>query len=239
MNYKRNPQAVKANFAVNKAKQVICKQPCTIQVPKSFFDAGLGQLGVDTKIYGLFPVILEDGQFSLVNTTAMFSISPTATTIKTINEVEYYEFSFAKDSVIFKTTGLLSDAKLIYSVFQAFFFMGKVPWYVSYDDHGRLLDTAPHFAGFGAVKNPEVVEFLTAMVARKANSLDDNFLRVLVKSYADTEVGKVEFVPMGSVVASVKSSLNKISAAYAQDGIISAIVSPGEDVGVVEKIVRA
>lgn len=26
MNYKRNPQAVKANFAVNKAKQVICKQ---------------------------------------------------------------------------------------------------------------------------------------------------------------------------------------------------------------------
>ena len=84
-----------------------------------------------------------------------------------------------------------------------------------------------------------MVEFLTAMVARKANSLDDNFLRVLVKSYADTEVGKVEFVPMGSVVASVKSSLNKISAAYAQDGIISAIVSPGEDVGVVGKIVRA
>jgi len=239
MNYKRNPEAVRANFAVNKAKQVICRQPCTIQVPKTYFDSGLGQLGVDTKIYGLFPVILEDGQYSLVNTTAMFSISPSATTIRTVDEIEYYEFYFAKDTVVWKTTGLLSDAKLIYEVFQAFFFMGRVPWYVSYDDHGRVLDTAPTFAGFGAVKNPEVVEFLTAMIARKANSIDNEFLRLLIKSYEDTKIGKVEFVPMGSVVASVKSSLNKISAAYAQDGIISAIVSPGEDVGVVEKIVRA
>ena len=239
MKYNRNPSAVTANFTVNSAKQVICKNSCYIQVPMFFFDQGLGTLGADISIYGCFVVILEDGQYGLVNTTAMFSISPTSTNIKTIDGMEYYEFFFAKDSVIFKTTGLLQQSKIIYDPFQNFLFMGRVPWYISYDDHGRLFATAPKFAGFGALRNPEVMEFLTAMCARKANSTSKDFLREQIKDYSEGDVGNVEFVPMGSVVATVRSSLNKISGAYAQDGIISAIVSPYDRVGTVEKIVRA
>lgn len=239
MTYVRDPVAVSKNFAVNSAKQVVCKAACTIQVPKTYFDGNLGILGVDTKIYGLFPVILGTGQFSLVNTAAMFSIAPTSTTVITVDEVEYYEFTFAKDTVIFKTTGLLSDAKLIYEVFQAFYFMGKVPWYVGYEDHGKLLDSAIKFAGFGAVKNPEVVELLTSMVARKRGDMNNEFLRLAISDYSQTEIGKVDFVPMGSVIASVRSSLGKISGAHGQDGIVSAIVTPATEVGTVEKIVRA
>lgn len=239
MKYVHDPDAVKANFEVNKSKQVVCKNSCYIQVPKSFFDNGLGTLGMDIKIYGCFATILETGQYGVVNTTAMFSIAPTATNIKIINDQEYYEFFFAKDSVIFKTTGLLSQSKIIYDPFQNFFFMGRVPWYVSYDDHGRLFDTAPHFAGFSALRNPEVIEFMTAMCARKANDVKNEFLRLTIRDYQEGAAGKVEFVPMGSVVAAVRSSLNKISGAYAQDGIISAIVSPSTEVGTVEKIVRA
>lgn len=226
-------------MSVNKAKQVICSQPCTIQVPKGFFESGLGQLGDNISVYGLFPVILSTGEFALVNTSAMFSISPTSISIIKVEEVEYYEFYFAKDTVVFKTTSLLESSKIIFEAFQAFFFMGRVPWYVGYDDHAKLFDTAVQFAGFGPMRNPEMVEFLTAMVARQANSTNSNFLRNIITDYSETEIGKVTFIPMGSVIASVKSSLNKISGAYAQDGIISAIVSPSTQVGTVERIVRA
>lgn len=239
MKYKHNPSVISENFVVNSAKQVICKNPCYIQVPAYFFDQGLGKLGADISIYGCFVVILEDGQYGLVSMTAMFSIAPTSTNIKTIDGMEYYEFFFAKDSVVFKTTGLLSQSKIIYEPFQNFLFMGRVPWYITYDDHGRLFDTGPKYADFGALRNPEVMEFLTAMCARKANSTSNEFLRNVIKDYSEGDVGNVEFVPMGSVVATVRSSLNKISGAYAQDGIISAIVSPYDKVGTVEKIVRA
>lgn len=239
MQYKRNPEALKKNFSVNSAKQVICLNSCYIQVPMFFFDQGLGKLGSDISIYGCFPVIMEDGQYGLVNVTAMFSISPTTTNVKTIDGMEYYEFFFEKDSVIFKTTGLLSQSKIIYDPFQNFLFMGRVPWYVTYDDHGRLFDTAVKFADFKALRNPEVMEFLTAMCARKANSMSSDFLRNIIQNYSEGDVGSVEFVPMGSVIATVRSSLNKISGAYAQDGIISAIVSPYDKVGTIEKIVRA
>lgn len=239
MKLTRDPKAVSANFQINSAKQVICKNTCFIQCPKSFFDNGLGTLGSDIKIYGCFAVILETGQYALVNTTAMFSVAPTAINIKMVDGDEYYEFMFAKDSVIFKTTGLLSQSKIIYEPFQNFLSMGRVPWYVSYDDHGKLFDTAPKFAGFGSVRNPEVMEFLTAMCARKANDTKNQFLRLTIDRYSEGDAGSVDFVPMGSVIATVRSSLNKIAGAYAQDGIISAIVSPSDKVGTVEKILRA
>lgn len=237
--YRHNPAVMKSNFIKNEAKQVICKNSCSIQVPSYFFTQGLGKMGADTSIYGCFPVILEDGQYGLVNVTAMFSINPTSTTIITIGEVEYYEFFFARDTVVFKTTQLLSQSKIIYDPFQTFLFMGRVPWYIAYDDHGKLFDTAPHFAGFGPLKDPVAAEFLTAMCARRANSMSDQFLREIIKDYSEGAPGNVEFVPMGSVIATVKSGLNKLSGAYAQDGIISAIVSPYDRVGTVEKIVRA
>lgn len=239
MKYTRDPKAVRQNFEVNKAKQVICKNPCYIQIPVSYVKDELATLGADIQIYGLFAVILESGQMSVVNTTAMFSIAPTATNVKIVDGAEYYEFFFAKDSVVFKTTGLLSNSKLIFNPFDTFFFSGRVPWFVSYEDHGRIFDTAPKFAGFNSLKNPEVMEFLTAACARKANDDSNEFLRIMIKNYGDGDPGGVEFVPLSSVITTVKSSLNKITGAYAQDGIISAIVSPYDKVGTMEKIVRA
>lgn len=234
-----NEQAVAANFETNKAEQVLCKNNCYIQVPKAFFESGLGVLGADISVYGCFAVILETGEWALVNVTARFSLQPTSINIKAIDDVEYYEFFFAKDTVVFKTTGLLQQSKIIFDPFQTFLFMGRVPWYISYESHGQLFDTAPHFAGFGALKNPELMEFMTAMCARKANDPSNEFLRLKIKDYSEGDVGNVDFVPMGSVIATVRSSLNKISGAYAQDGIISAIVSPSDKVGTVERIVRA
>lgn len=239
MKYTRDPVAVTANFEVNASKQVICKNNCRIQVPKGYFEHGLGQIGVETFVFGLFAVILDTGQYALVNTTAMFQIAPSSTTIISIEGLEYYEFSFPKDTVIFKTTGLLSDAKIVYEVFQNFFFKARLPWYVGYEDHGKIFDNAPKFAGFNALRNPETAEFLTAMIARKAGSSDNEFLRVVAESYDDVAVGKVEFTKMDSPITSVRSTLNKIAGAYAQDGIISATVSPSESVGTVEKIIRA
>lgn len=239
MKLKRNPKAVEANFQKNTAGQIVCKNNCYIQVPKSFFDGNLGILGSEISVYGCFVTILETGDYALTNITAMFSISPTSISIKVIDEIEYYEFFFVKDTVVFKTVGLLEQSKLIFDPFQTFLFMGRVPWYISYDDHGRLFDTAPHYAGFNALKNPELMEFQTAMCARKAGVDNNEFLRLSIQDYSEGEAGSVEFVPMGSVIATVRSSLNKISGAYAQDGIISAIVSPSDKVGTVEKIVRA
>lgn len=239
MTYKHDPDTLTNNFAVNSAKQVVCLNNCYIQAPKSFFDGSLGVLGSDISLYGCFAVIMEDKTYAIVNVTGMFSISPTSINIKTIDEVEYYEFFFAKDTVIFKTTGILEQSKIIFDPFQTFLFQGKVPWYISYDDHGRLFDTAPHFAGFGSLKNPELMEFQTAMCGRRANSSSNEFLRLSIKDYSEGAVGNVDFAPMGSVIATVRSGLNKISGAYGQDGIISAIVSPSDKVGTVERIVRA
>lgn len=239
MKYKHNPEALTKNFKTNDASQVVCLNSCYIQVPSFFFEQGLGVLGSNTSVFGCFPVIMEDGQYGLVNYTAMFSLNPTSTNIKVIDDMEYHEFFFEKDSVVFKTTGLLSQGKLIYDSFQNFLFMGRVPWYITYEAHGQLFDTAVKYAGFGSLRNPEVMEFLTAMCARSAISNSPEFLRNIIQDYSEGDVGNVEFVPMGSVIATVRSSLNKISGAYAQDGIISAIVSPYDRVGTVEKIVRA
>lgn len=234
-----NPEALRNSIAINKDNQAICLNALRVVVPRSFFENNLGTMTDKVNVYGLFPVIQEDNQFAMVNITARVSLTPSATKVVVYGGEEYYEFSFEKNSVFMPNVAVVQDGKIIYEVFRNFFFIARNPWYMDYEIHGSIFDSAPKFAGFGSLKSPELNEFLTAHIARKAGSSDNLPLRNSIRKYEDGAIGNVTFVAMGSVIQSVRSPLTKITGPYALDGLISAIVSPSENVGNVEKIIRA
>lgn len=238
MNYTRNAQAVHSQLVENKAGQVICLSKCKIQVPTRFQEAGLCTVGTKTSIYGLFPVILENGQYSVCNVNSMVDIEPSTTTIVKINDIEHYEFGFEANSVVIKNTTLICLNTMMYNVFNEFVFMGKVPWYVEYDDLGKLFDTAKHHADSNVGQALEVIEFIAAMVTRPKKDRSV-YLRTVAQSYNDTKIENIDFVPLNSIYYSVNSTLNKITGSYFGPGVVSALVKPTENVEKIESILRA
>lgn len=235
--YQRNAQRVLANLKENQAGQIIAKEACKIQVPVRFSEIGLGEIGINTYTYGLFAVILESGEYAVCNINAIVELQPYKQTLTTINEVEYHEFHFEPGSVVIKTTDLVKREPILYRVFDEFIFKGKVPWYVEYEDLGKLFDTAKHHAGSNVSQNLEVIEFIASMITRSSKDRT-KYIRNVISSFGDLTLSNIDYVPLKSVFYSVNSTLNKIAGSYYNDGIASALVNPSNEVGSIEAILR-
>lgn len=235
---RRNPSLVLSQLFENKVGQVLTKVPCKIQVPVRFSERGLGQVGIDTFTYGLFPIILETGDYAVMNVCALVELDPYKVLTTTIDEVEYHEFYFEANQIVIKAGDLVRRDDMMYSVFDELVFKGKIPWYVEYEDMGKLFDTAKEYANSDVGQNLEVIEFIASMVAR---SKDDRskYIREVINTKADASLDKLDYVPLASVFYSVKSTVNKIAGNYFNDGVVSALVNPTDRVEKIEKILRA
>lgn len=237
--YKRSPEAVLSQLVENQADQVITKKACKIQVPIRYAEIGLGQIGINTFIYGLFALIMIDtGEYTVCNVNAMVEINPSKLMITTIDEVDYHEFYFEPGQVVIKTTNLVKRDTMMYNVLDEFILKGKVPWYVEYDDLGSLFDTSKYHANSDIAANPEVIEFIASMITR---SKDDRtkYIRTVAKSYKDTALDKISYVPLQSIYYSVNSTVNKLAGSYFSEGVKSALVNPTDRVDKIERILRA
>lgn len=235
---KRDANFVLSNLVEDKTGQVLTKVPCKIQVPVRFSEIGLGEIGINTYTYGLFPIILETGEYAVCNVNAIVQLNPYKLSITTIGEVDYHEFFFDAGDVVIKTTDLVRREAMLYNVFDEFIFKGKVPWYVDYEDLGKLFDTAKYHAGSNVAQNLEVIEFIASMVSR---SVEDRtkYIRSVGSDYKDFTLDKIDYVALKSVFYSVNSTVNKLAGSYFSDGVTSALVVPSTQVEKIESILRA
>ena len=239
MALKRMPSVVLNQLVQTEQGQVFCKVPCRIQVPTRFADRGLAQVGTNTFVYGSFPIILDSGEYAVVNVCALIEISPFKITKTTLAEEEYYEFYFEANSVVIKTTEIVQRDAMMYNVFDEFIFKGKVPWYLGYDDMCKLFDTADFAAGSNVAELLEVIEFIASMVTRsKADR--SKFIRNVAKTYADfANIANIDYVPLNSIFYSVNSTMNKLSGNYFDNGVRSSLVTTTTQVNKIEAIIRA
>lgn len=233
----RDAALVMSNLVKNKTGQILTKTPCRIQVPVRFSEVGLGEIGINTYTYGLFPIILESGHYAVLNVNAIVQLNPQRLSIVTIDEVDYHEFYFDSGDVVIKASDLLKREALLYNVFDEFIFKGKIPWYVDYEDLGKLFDTAKYHAGSNVAQNLEVIEFIASMVSRSKEDRT-KYIRTIGESYKDFSLDKIDYVALKSVFYSVNSTVNKLAGSYFNDGVTSALVVPSTQVEKIEKILR-
>lgn len=239
MKLKRNADAVREKIVVNAAKQLICKEACSIHLPVRFTSRKLGQIGTLTFAYACFPLILDGtGEYGVFNTNALIELNPFKTTEIEIDGTEYYQFSFQPGQVVFKTIEVVRRENVLFNIFDELIFKGKIPWYVEYEDLASLTILAHKYAGSKIGANPEVMELLASIVTRDATDRS-KYIRHVAVDYAGVDSKKTAYVPLMSVYWSVNSTVNKLAGAYFSDGVISAIVKPTDRVEKMESILRA
>lgn len=234
----RNAKAVLAALAENETGQYIAKVPCKIQAPVRFSEVGLGNMGVEVFLYGLFPIILESGEYGVINIPALVELDPSKIDIITIGEEEYHELTFEEGQVVIKNGSVVRRKTLMFNIFDELIFKGKVPWYVTYEDLGKAFDGAKEYGDSNVGETNETLELVTSMVTR-ASSDRTKYIRTTAKTYDDVSLGKLAYVPLKSVFYSINSTLNKLTGSYFSEGVTSALVNPTNEVGKIEAILRA
>lgn len=218
-------------------KPVIAKKKLSITFPVRFRDIKLAVIGEHSFVYGLFAIIV-DNHFALMNISTYVELGKAAVTIEKVNDVEYYVYTYEPGDIVIRTKDVVARSALIFSAIDEFYFKGKVPWYVGYEDMSKVFNTAMEYAGTKAKIIPSVMEFLASYVAR-AKKDRTKFIREVAKTREDYALENIAWVPLRSVFWSAPGTVNKLAGAYFADGVVSALVNPSDRVESVESVLRA
>lgn len=239
MAYKRDVKKVRPHLVETESGQLICKKACKITVPSRWTDVGLAEVGLNTFVYGFFPIILEEtDEYLVCNVPARIELNPYQTKPIKINDIEHLEFSFEAGQVIFKTTTVIKKATFIYDILNEIILKGKVPWYASYRDLATIFRLAKKYANSDAANVDAVTELIASIIARNPKDMK-TYLRTSLPNQLGADTSDVLFVPLSSVVHSVNNTVNKITGAYFSEGIQSALVHPSKQVERIEKVLRS
>lgn len=209
---------------------LVAKENLRIHVPVRFATRGLGQVGIETFICCMYAIITDDDHYDVSNYCAIAKIEPHKTEEIVIDNVEYYEFTFLKGQVIMPNVQLVRRDMLIFNIMDEFIFKGNVPWYFTPNDLARIMDTAKT-AGDSAVGEwLDVIELIVSVVTRVKGEKKIY--------YRNGNGGAYDFVALSNVFYVASSTLPKLAGNYFNDGVVSAIMEPVDEVQRVERLLR-
>lgn len=236
--YIRDPQRLKSVLRQLPDKRLVTTQPVKIVIPARFAERDLAHIGIETQIVGIFAIILEDKYYSVSLANAMMPITPTSMTKVKYDDDEYYEFSFDAGATILPSTLLVQQDTLVFSINNEIIAKGRVPWYLNYDDLGKLFDSSKYHANANVGQQQEITELMVSLISR---AKDDRqlFYRQVVQSYDELVTKPPVFIPLRSVAYNASNTLNKLAGSYARDGLVSALVTPTTRVEKIEELLRS
>lgn len=233
----RDPQAIKSQLKKQPDNTVITNKGCKIYIPARFTERNLADLGVENYIVGMFAMTVDDTYYSFCNINALIHVTPDSINKVNIEGEDYYELVFLKGSVVIKNTVLVMNDVLIFRIYDEFMSKGNIPWYMNYEDAGKMFETAGKHGGTSVGSNPEVVEMLIATIFRDAKNRNIS-LRTIIHSKEDLKNKKYVTIPLRSVAYAASNTTNKLAGSYFSVGLTSALVNPAERTEKIEAILR-
>lgn len=235
---KRDASKVHACLAELPNGKLIAKKELRIYIPARFAERSLAEIGNETNIVGIYAIVTEDNYFGISLVTAMMRIEPSATLRIKINGVEYYEFIFNPGDCVCASTSLVKTDTIVYKIYDEIISKANVPWYINYEDLGRIFDTAKYHAGTNIGANPEVTELIISMIARDKED-KTKYFRTILDKQEDISEKVPAFISLKSVIYAATNTTNKLAGSYMSQGITSALVSPSDREERIESLLRA
>jgi len=235
--WKRNGEAVQACLKELPDERLVTTKGCKIYIPVRYASRGLASIGIETHIVGIYGIVVEDQYYAVCSVNAMQRIEPSSSVKIVLDDEEYYEFTFDPGSTVISSLQLVKTDTLVFKIYDEIISKGRVPWYLGYEDLGRLFDTAPYHAGAKIGQNHEVMELLISMIARDPKDRRI-YYRQSVKSLEDVQKRPPAFIPLRSTIYGATNTTSKLAGSYFKDGLTSALVSPADRVEPIEEILR-
>ena len=236
--WKRDVSKVRPALAVQADGSVLATRPVKIYVPERFVEKGLGEIGSETFILGVFAIVVDDKYYAVNKVTALVRIKPTTTSTVKFDGTSYLEFYFEPGSVVIASTSLVMSDTLVYHIFNYFLSNGSVPWYLDYEDMATLFLTADRHAGVRLIKNLSILEMFAAAVARDPNKRTMYFRHTLDDG-SDTPTQQPAWIALRNISLGATNTTARLQGSYWADGLTSALANPSTKLERVEQLLRS
>ena len=216
--------------------QLLAVKDIKIVIPYRYLQAKLAIVESRISTICVFAIIV-DNKFAVSNLCSTMVLSPSSTNIATYNDEDFFEFEFSRGSVITPNINLVVDDINAFNVYSEFIAKGNVPWFLDYDDCGKILITAHNYAGINLAGNNIPLELIIGTIARSNKDLY-TYYRSTLQTQQDIKTKPVVYVPFKSVSYSATSTAGKIMGSYFDEGLTSALTNDNNGSEGVEIVLR-
>lgn len=235
--YRHDPEALSKVLVFTQEDQVLVNVPVTVHIPERFEVKNLAILGEETFVLGCFATVLDDGRYAVTLANALIPIAPDTIERGKIDDVPYLFLRVEAGQTMIPNINLVKRDRLVFTVLEELVFNGNRPWYLDYATSGELFDTSQEFANSGFGEDPELIELMMSLTARDPDQ-PERYYRTSLDRMDDLKRPPL-IVPLNEVSYTASSTLAKLAGSYFKEGLTSALVSPSNAVGRVEKMLRA
>lgn len=218
-------------------KSVVCNKPVKMYIPARFPQRDLAVFEDEITLVGICAIVLEDKYYMSSMICAPYRTEPTLVNTVVIDDVEYLELQYEPGDRVLSTLHLVKIDNLLYRIYDEIIAKGRVPWYISYDDLGKLFDSSKKHAGVTVGMTPATLGIIVSAICRDPNDLK-RYYRQVVETKEEISQNPPTIIPLRNVSYGATNVIAKITGSRGDEGMTSAIVNPGDRVERTEKILR-
>ena len=220
---KRDGDAIKGVLKTN-GQQMLTTKDIKIVIPYRYIQGKLASVGNTVSTLAVFAIVM-DGVYAMSNLCSIMPLTPSSTTVVSFEGEDYFEFSFDKGSVVSPNINLVVDDKNAYNIYNEFIAKGRVPWFMSYVDFGKVLTTAHSHAGITLSGTNAPLELIITSITRNSKNFYE-YYRNTIKSLDEQFTKPPGYVPFKSVSYGATNTAGKIMGSYFDEGLTSALTAP-------------
>lgn len=233
----RNASKVHAALSEQPDGSVLAGRELRIYIPARFAEKQLARIEEETYIVGIFAMVVDDKFYAVSRVNAMMRIKPTTTATVKFDGDSYLEFRFPAGSTVIADTKLIRDDTLVYKIFNEIISKGRVPWYLNYEDLGKLFETAESHSNVRFTSVHAILEMFAAAISRNPEDRTQFYRHV----YEEKD-GKPTFdpavIPFVSITFGATNTTSRLMGSYFDEGRNSALVNPSERSEHIEDLLR-
>lgn len=231
----RNPAVIHASL-MRSGNSLITKTGCKIYIPTRYAEHNLAHISNEIKITCISAMVVGNS-YAVDLTNAMMQITPSSTSIVEINDEDHFEFTFEKGSQISPNINLVINDTLVYHIYDEIIAKGHVPFFLSYEDVGKLFVSAEEHGGIKLASNNVPLEMIATAITRSAKD-PMIYYRHVINDIREQYKIKPEFIAFRNVSYGATNTTAKLMGAYFDEGLLSAFANPSKNPEKVETLLR-
>lgn len=234
---KHNPEAVhRAWYADANTQTIVATEDCKIYFPKSWLSGKLGTIDSRFNVLGVFAIVVGNN-YAVSDCMAKMPLIPDEVNAVKINEIDYYELSWLKGSVICPNRFLVKDKQLLYHVFEEFHGRGRQPWYIGVVKLISLFHTSVLHGGASLNTNQAIISLLTSARARQEDRT--KYFKEQLITQSDLTRHSPVMIPLANVAYGSTNATARLYGGYLTEGLVSELVNPSERQEKIESLLTA
>lgn len=235
--FTRDPGKVYSCLSRTDNNEVVCTKPVKVYIPARYPQAELANFEAETSFLGVCAFVVEDKFYAISMVNAFMRTEPSLVNTVNIDDTDYIEMSYDAGARVIANMNLVKIDNLLYKIYDEMIAKGRVPWYLNYNDLGKLFATSRYHSGPRVGANPAVFEMIVAAICRSPDDVK-KYYRQWITGAEQVITQPPTVIPLRVSSYGATNTIAKLMGPYFDENVTSALISPGQRVERVERLLR-